>query len=48
MESMHNELNNIIQAFGIKGDLVDIKQNTDGHINSTFVSVFDNDGKIEK
>ena len=34
----------VIGNFRIDGRLVDLKVNTQGHINSTFVSTFDNDG----
>ncbi len=42
------EAENIISRFSIPGSLVRIKTNSQGHINSTFISEFDNGGKIEK
>lgn len=34
----------VISSFRISGRLVDLKVNTQGHINSTFISTFDEDG----
>ena len=48
MDAIEKKLENVIKAFGIKGKLIDIKSNKQGHINSTFISIFDNDGKVEK
>ena len=38
----------IIRKFSIPGSLVDIKVNTQGHINSTFISTFEKDGEKAK
>ncbi|MGD1821952.1 MAG: phosphotransferase enzyme family protein [Pleomorphochaeta sp.] len=38
----------IFEAFNIKGTLISYKANKEGHINSTFISSVDNNGKIEK
>lgn len=38
----------IIQEFEIPGKLVKIKANTQGHINSTFISTFDENGVLRK
>ena len=48
MENIDKKLKDVIEAFGIKGKLIRVKSNKQGHINSTFISVFDHDGKIEK
>ncbi len=39
---------NIFNNFKINGTLIDYKANKEGHINSTFISTVDNNGKIEK
>ncbi|MDC7237443.1 MAG: phosphotransferase [Sphaerochaetaceae bacterium] len=39
---------NIFNNFKIDGTLIDYKANNVGHINSTFISKVDNNGKIEK
>jgi thiamine kinase-like enzyme len=38
----------LISKFQIKGDLISIKQNKEGHINTTFMSTFNDDGIIKK
>ncbi len=38
----------IIGAFSIQGNLVSIKANNQGHINSTFISAFEENGKKKK
>lgn len=48
MENYNKELLDVIRAFGISGELVEIKVNKQGHINSTFISLFNDNGKICK
>ncbi|MBK5201756.1 MAG: phosphotransferase [Spirochaetaceae bacterium] len=38
----------LISKFQIKGELIKIKQNNEGHINTTFMSTFNDDGIIKK
>jgi len=41
-------LREIISKFQIEGICKDLKINTEGHINTTYISTFDNNGVIEK
>ncbi len=41
-------LSKIISNFKIQGDCIDLKVNHQGHINTTYISTFDNKGKIVK
>lgn len=38
----------LLSNFQIKGNLINIKQNKEGHINTTFMSTFNNNGIINK
>jgi thiamine kinase-like enzyme len=38
----------LLRNFQIKGELINIKQNKEGHINTTFMSTFNEDGIIKK
>lgn len=42
------ELNTIIYNFNVEGDLVKVKSNKVGHINSTYIATFDYNGVIKK
>lgn len=46
--NMNQDMQEIIDKFDIKGTLKDIQANTEGHINSTFISTFDEQGIIRK
>lgn len=48
MIDINTNLRDAIKAFDIKGMLVDVKSNKQGHINSTFISTFEDGGKIKK
>lgn len=41
-------LKEIISKFQIEGTCLELKVNTEGHINTTYISTFDNKGVIEK
>ena len=46
--SNYDEARSVIEHFKIDGKLEEIKVNTQGHINSTFVSTFSKDGTKTK
>jgi len=48
MQSDENKLRNVISQFTIEGCLTHVKANSEGHINSTYISTFVQDGNIKK
>ncbi len=48
MNDIQKKAELIAKEFVIKGNLVKIKANTQGHINSTFVSTFEDEGRLVK
>lgn len=48
MQSYENELRTVISHFAIEGSLVFLKANKEGHINSTFISTFEENGLSRK
>ena len=45
---MNNKILKVIQNFQIKGDLIDIEENVQGNINSTYLLTFKNENDISK
>ena len=41
-------IDNICNLFNLKGEFIGYKRNTNGHINSTFILTFNEDGNIKK
>lgn len=48
MQLQENELRLVISQFAIEGTLTSLKANKEGHINSTFISTFVENGSIRK
>ncbi len=48
MSEKINTANELLNAFTFEGELVEIKQLHDGHINNTYVFDFDDNGKIRR
>ncbi|MFI3140854.1 MAG: phosphotransferase [Clostridia bacterium] len=46
--SVQKELVAVCRNFGIQGELTDCSRYTDGHINSTYLAVFENVGEVHK
>lgn len=42
------DISTILSNFKIEGELVSIKSNKEGHINSTYISTFNHNGRIKK
>lgn len=42
------DLTHVCENFGIKGELTHVHRYTDGHINSTYLAVFENVGEVHK
>lgn len=42
------DITDIIALFAIEGELKKVKANKEGHINSTFISTFEHEGKLHK
>ena len=41
-------LEKICSLFNLKGEFIEYKRNTNGHINSTFILTFNEDGNLKK
>lgn len=48
MQNNEERAKSVISNFSIPGELIGLKVNTQGHINSTFISEFEHDGKRVK